>query len=395
MKEFDVIIIGGGLVGSACALGLKNAGLNVALVERHPPQIVYTGTQFDSRIYAISPSSEALLTQIGAWDKLPESRLTPVYDMRIFGDDNQARLTLSAYQQAVSHLATILESTTLQQGLWHALNESTHVDIFAPVACQDLHFTSTHATLTLTNGDQLQAALIIAADGSESWTRQQAGIQASVSWYHQKGVVANFRTQKAHHSMARQWFYPESILAYLPLPNRYLSIVWSCFDTEAERIKNLNPQDFCQKVAEAGHFSLGDLELVTPPQAFPLRLMNVEKLVSSRLVLIGDAAHLAHPLAGQGVNLGFEDVIDLIDVLTNRGGYQDVGQIGLLEQYARRRYESIRSLQLVTDGLQKLFNQDLNLPKTFHPLIKTLRNRGLTLTEKLPFLKYFLISQAL
>lgn len=395
MKEFDVIIIGGGLVGSACALGLKDAGLHVALIERFPPQTVYTGTQFDSRVYAISPSSEALLTQIGAWARLPADRIAPVYDMHIFGDVHPAMLTLSAYEQAVPRLATIMESSTLQHALWAALQESSHVHLFAPAQCHALQFTPSAAQVTLANGEVLHAALIIAADGSESWTRQQAGIQASMTWYHQKGVVANFKAKKAHHHIARQWFYPESILAYLPLPNRHLSIVWSCFDTEAERLKALDCQTFCQEVAAAGALSLGELELVTPPQAFPLRLMNVEKLVSSRLALIGDAAHLAHPLAGQGVNLGFEDVIDLIAVLSDRGGYQDVGQLALLDQYARRRYESIRSLQFVTDGLQKLFNQDLNLPPRLHPVIKFLRNQGLTLTEKIPFVKHFLISQAL
>ncbi|MDP2963501.1 MAG: FAD-dependent monooxygenase, partial [Sulfurimicrobium sp.] len=244
------------------------------------------------------------------------------------------------------------------------------------------------ATLTLQDGRTLRAKLIVGADGRDSWVRSQAGIEASPRAYGQDGVVANFATEKPHRNCAYQWFREDGILAYLPLPGNRISIVWSAFDALSQELMALPPDEFCRRVQEAGKNTLGKLRLITPPAAFSLRLLNLDQLVKPRVALIGDAAHNVHPLAGQGVNLGFQDAQQLARVLLQRESQRDCGDHLLLRRYERARKEDILSMQLLTDGLQKLFNNP-------DPLLRTLRNTGLSLTNHLGGLKNRLMRHAI
>lgn len=387
MSRFDVIVVGGGLVGSAQALALGQSGLQVALLDLGAPGPLPDDQSWDARIYAVTPGNAQFLGQVGAWGYMDASRIAPIVGMSIWGDDVKAHLEFNAYDAGVPELGFIAESRLMQDGLWKALAEAPSVEVFSPVRCAGLYIHPDHVSLILEDGRALEAALIIGADGGRSWVRQQAGIDVRTIPYEQLGVVANFETEKPHGNIARQWFLSDGILAWLPLPGNRISIVWSAFTEKAQSLMELDHEQFCQSVKEAGQDALGALRLITPPQAFPLRLQRNEAVVAPRLALVGDAAHLVHPLAGQGVNLGFRDVQQLAKILAGRGP-RDLGDILLLRRYERARQSDILSMQGVTTGLQKLFNND-RAGLTF------LRNAGLAITNQFPMIKRQLMAHAI
>lgn len=382
---FDVLIIGGGLVGASLAAALKSSGLNMALVETQPT--VHSNEGWDNRIYAVSPGGAAFLTQCDAWQQLDMKRVQPVETMRVFGDEDM-ELDFSAYQLGVPELAFILENRLLQQVLWQGLQEQDNLTLFHPTHCASLVWHDDAAYLQLQDGRTLKAKLVIGADGGNSWVRQQACIVAPPTLYNQHGVVANFTVEKSHRATAFQWFQPDSILALLPLPQQMVSMVWSVSPEKSEILLQLSHEELCAQVAAASHHTLGALQLVTPPAAFPLRLLNLPQIIKPRLALVGDAAHNIHPLAGQGVNLGFRDARQLAQVLLQRGAQQDCGNIHLLRRYERARKEDVLSMVLTTDVLKKLFNNS-------NPLLRAVRNVGLAATNRITPLKKMLARHAL
>jgi len=387
--KFDIVVIGGGLVGASLAVALKDSDLKIALVESHLPAPLPTDTSWDSRIYAISPGSATFLQDHGVWQMMDAARITPVYDMAVFGDDHAAHLDFSAYDLGVSELAFIVENRQLQTAVWNALKSSSkNIKIFCPAQCASLAWQESHVDVQLADGNLLQTALVIGADGVNSWVRKQAGIEVSRHAYQQVGVVANFSTELSHRNIAHQWFMRDGVLALLPLPGRQVSMVWSANDEKADKLQKLSDAALCQQVAEASSFTLGKMQLVTPPAGFPLNFVHVKELVKSRLLLIGDAAHGIHPLAGQGVNLGLRDTRQLVATLTARELQTDCGDYMLLRRFERARKEDILVMELVTDGLQKLFNNN-------NPTLARLRNLGFEVTNHLPLLKNRLMQHAL
>ncbi|MDP2827725.1 MAG: UbiH/UbiF family hydroxylase [Sulfuricellaceae bacterium] len=386
--NYDVVIVGAGLVGASLALALRDSGLKLALIEGREPVPLPDDASWDSRVYAINPANARFLDQHGVWSALGASRIEPVHEMHIWGDDVSAKLDFTAYQAGVSELAFIAESRLIQDGLWRALQTQENLDILCPAACASLEVGEDAATVSLQDGRQLQAKLLVGADGRESWVRAQAGITAQPRAYNQAGVVANFEIEKPHRQAAFQWFREDGILAWLPLPGKRISIVWSAYDELAGELLSLPADEFTRRVQEAGKNTLGHIKLVTPPAAFSLRLLNLAQLVRPRIALIGDAAHNVHPLSGQGVNLGFQDAMTLASVLQQREPKRDCGDYHLLRRYERARKEDILAMQLVTDGLQKLFNNA-------NPLLRALRNTGLGLTNHLDALKNRLIRHAI
>lgn len=387
MSQYDVIVVGGGLVGAALALALGEAGLQLALVERAPLPPLPNDQSWDARIYAVTPGNARFLNRLGAWDTLDSSRIAPIHAMSIWGDDGKSRLEFDAYEAGVPELGFIAESRLMQDGLWRVLQNHANVELICPAHCMALELLPETARLQLENGTVLQSSLVVGADGSNSWIRQQAGITVNTMPYDQLGVVANFETEKPHGGIARQWFLPDGILAWLPLPGNRISIVWSAFSARAQSLMALDAPAFCQAVAEVGHHALGELHLITPPAAFPLRLQRNEAMIASRLALVGDAAHLVHPLSGQGVNLGFRDAQQLAATLSGRGA-RNSGDILLLRRYERARKADILSMQAVTTGLQKLFNRDSTS-------LAWLRNNGLALTNRIAPLKRRLMAHAI
>ena len=383
--DFDVIIIGGGLVGASMAAALKSSGLKLGLLESQTACATNPG--WDSRIYAISPGNAAFLAECGAWQHLDMNRVQPVTAMRVFGDEG-TELDFSAYQIGAPELNFILENRLLQQALWQELQQQDNLTLFNPARCASLAWHDEYAGLTLEDGRELHAKLIVGADGRDSWVRQQAGISAAPALYQQHGVVANFKADKPHQGTAFQWFQPDGILALLPLPQQMVSMVWSVSPAMSAALLALPHEELCEKVAAASHHTLGGLKLVTPPAAFPLRMLNLPHIIAPRLALVGDAAHNVHPLAGQGVNLGFRDVRKLAQVLLQRDAQSDCGDAHLLRRYERARREDIAAMQLTTYTLKHLFNND-------NPLLRGMRNLGLSFTNQLAPLKKMLTRHAL
>jgi 2-polyprenylphenol 6-hydroxylase len=385
--HFDVVIVGGGLVGAAFAAALGDAALDVALIESRAPRAAQ-GVAWDARVYAISPASRQFLATLGAWDVLDSDRLTPIHRMQIFGDDGAADIVFDALATGVPELAWIVEDGALQTALWGLLSRQKNLRLFCPAQCATLNRDDGANALALEDGTRITADLIVGADGAQSWVRTAAGLVAADKPYAQQGVVANFSTARPHGGTAYQWFRPEGTLAYLPLPGQRTSIVWSAEENYAKELMALAPAQLASRVADAGGRVLGELESITPARAFPLHLLTVASSVAPGLALIGDAAHVVHPLAGQGVNLGFADARALASALIARESFRTCGDSRLLRQYERGRREQHAALQWVTDGLQRMFSSDISV-------VRQLRNRGLELTDALPVVKNLLTRQAL
>ncbi|GAB1720665.1 MAG: 2-octaprenyl-3-methyl-6-methoxy-1,4-benzoquinol hydroxylase [Nitrosospira sp.] len=389
LMKFDVVIIGGGLVGASLALALKESDLKIALVEPRLPSPPPDDDSWDARIYAISPGSAHFLRDCGAWQELDKARLAPVYEMAVFGDDPAARLDFSAYDIGSAELAFIAENRQLQNAVWNTLKrQKKHIRIYCPLQCAAITWTDTLAEIQLTDGSSVQAALVVGADGLNSWVREQASIKITRRSYQQTGVVANFRVEHSHRNIAYQWFRRDGVLALLPLPDEMVSMVWSANEERAKTLLDLSETKLCQEVADASFRTLGDLQLVTQAAAFPLNFLHVKSLVQPRLALIGDAAHGIHPLAGQGVNLGLRDARELAAILADRGMQSDCGDFFLLRRYERARKEDILAMETATDGLHRLF-QNAN------PTLVRWRNMGLGITNWLPFVKNMLMQHAL
>jgi ubiquinone biosynthesis UbiH/UbiF/VisC/COQ6 family hydroxylase len=383
---FDVAAVGAGVAGMAAALGAAQLGLKVALIG--PEARSFTPNEaapFDARIYALAPSVLGLLERLKVWGRLDAARLTPVARMRVFGDAGN-ELTFDAYGAALEQLATIVEEGALAQVLMAAC-------AFAPgitrvrAAVASLQGDRDRVGIGLDDGRALNARLLIGADGARSAVRAAAGINAVKTPYHQTALVANFACSQPHQGVAFQWFCDEGIVALLPLPGDFVSLVWSAPQALAEQLQALAPDAFAQRVTDRTQSVVGVLGLRGSVQAFALRLVRVDRIVAERVALVGDAAHVVHPLAGQGLNLGLQDVSDLLQVLAAREEFRDPGDRVLLRRYARARAEPVGLMRFTTDGLARLFGSE-------DPLARRLRNAGLSLVDRIGPLKNALIRHA-
>ena len=383
-RTFDVVIVGGGLAGLSLACALRDTRLKIAVVEGRAP---VRPAAWDARVYAISPVNANFLKAIGAWKHLDGERIAPIRARESRGDAG-ARLDFSAYQSGVSELGWILESSLMACELWESVKRQGKLALLCPATPVAVDMQKNAAGLTLTDGQTISGKLLVGADGRDSWVRQTLGLQAINTPYGEMGVVANFACERPHRYIARQWFRDDGVLAWLPLPGNRISIVWSTPDKHARALLELPETEFCTRVAAAGHHELGRLSQITPPAAFPLRLMRVPHTVAPRLALIGDAAHGIHPLSGHGINLGYQDAQALAELLASTPAWQDIGEERLLRRYQRARCEETVLMQTTTHTLRQLFREKL-------PGFKPLRNLGMNLTNALPVVKSLLVRYAL
>lgn len=387
----EICIVGNGAIAKTTALGLANAGLKVILLGPPAPPVTAPAAGWDARVYALNHTAHRLLSSLKVWGALDAARVTAVDAMIIHGDGpNPGGLAFDAYGAHTDTLAWILEERNLNQALDAALRFAQNVTIVGGRAAALLRGDD-HATVTLGDGSSIEAQLVVGADGAESWVRGQCDIGLDYRSYGQRGVVTNFACEKPHHGAAHQWFTGEQgIVALLPLAGNQVSLVWSAPDALADTLRAESAQQIADRLAVYAADKLGALTPLQPElvRDFPLRLIRPHAMTSPRVALVGDAAHVVHPMAGHGMNLGFGDVAQLIETLAAREPQRGVGDARVLARYERARKEDVLLMQVTTDGLARLFGADTE------PL-RAVRNLGLNLLDKIPVLKRRLISHAM
>jgi 2-octaprenylphenol hydroxylase len=384
IMDYDVAVAGAGLAGLALACSLT--GTSVALVARDLPSAP-PSDGFDARVYAISPANVVHLERLGVWQRIPATCRTPVYGMQIHGDDGRSVLGFDAYEAGVPALAWIVEDSRLQAALFEGVSSRPDVSLLIPAMLEEFEADEGGLRIRLGDGRRLDASLLVGADGAASRVRVEAGMSAIESDYGQTAVVANFHTGRPHHGMAYQWFQGGPVLALLPLPGDAVSMVWSLPQAQAQALLEAPRARFEASVLNASLGVLGSLDLAGAPRGFPLRRLRVPQPVSHRVALIGDAAHVVHPLAGQGMNLGLQDARTLADVLSRREPGRDPGDGALLRRYARARAEDVRAMDRVVDGLFRLFGGA--------GIARALRNPGLAIADRMPMLKGLMVRRAM
>lgn len=358
--ELDAIVVGAGIVGSATALALAREGFDVALVEAQAPKPWQVDDPVDLRVVALAPDGAALLDALGVWQGILAARVGPYRRMCVWDALAPGELVFDAIERGESALGWIVENRLLQHALWQALEGGTNpVRLRCPDTLENIEDDGDGVVATLAGGERLHARVLVGADGLASPLRERLGIGTHGRDYGQRAVVAHVATERPHEGTAWQRFQPGGPLAFLPLADGRCSIVWSLPEAEATRVLALDDESFLGELGCALDFRLGAITATTPRAAFPLRLRLAERYVAGRCVLVGDAAHGVHPLAGQGMNLGLRDVANLrrqfIEART-RGG--DIGAAHVLRRYERERRSENTVAARSFDLIERVYSSD-------------------------------------
>ena len=399
LQTYDVIIVGGGMVGACMAGALCNSvntshptqqhSIRIAVIDTHAPPRDWSREQFDPRVSAISRATKNIFTAIGAWQNMVAERVTPYRAMHVWDSTGNGMIHFDSADIGEPELGHIIENRVILQGLLQVIEQNSHIDYLCPEQPVALDQHASHSSITLASGKSLAAKLIIGADGARSWVRQAAGIGTRQTSYRQKAVVTTVKTQLPHQDTAWQRFLPTGPLAFLPLTDNYSSIVWSADETRADELLALDDDAFKQQLQEALANKLGSIEYCDSRAAFPLHSQHANHYVTQRIALIGDAAHTIHPLAGQGVNLGFADAASLAEVLiTAMQQGKDLGNTAVLRRYERWRKGNNLAMQSAMTGFKSLFGNNL-------PVLREIRNIGLNLTNQFTPMKNSLIRYAM
>lgn len=350
-----------------------------------PPRPEADADEFDIRVFALSEGTRSFLREIGAWQRMPTERIAPVTRMEVFGDDGASRLDFAPREGRA--LAWIAEGNRMARALEEAAR-TREAEMVHGVRLRTIANRGEGITAAAEDGSVHDADLLVGADGADSWVRSQLGLAADAKRYRETAVVAHFRCERPAAGVARQWFRPDGILAWLPLPGERMSIVWSARDELANELAALEPEELARRVRDAGGAALGDLVLDSRVATFPLRLIRVPRISVPGGVLIGDAAHGVHPLAGQGVNLGFQDARTLARTLAERSPLERPGDLALLRRHERARRADVDAMQFVTDRLEWLFGIEAGVAAMA-------RNTGLRAINALPVAKRALGAHAM
>lgn len=336
--ELDVIVVGAGAAGGALALALARDGFEVAVVEAREPAPWRAGDEVDLRVVALAPDARELLDGIGVWPAIASARIGPYREMHVWDALAPGSLHFDAAGNGEAALGWIVENKLIQHALWQALATEARVRVLCPAEVETIDDGEDAVGATLADGTRLRARALVSAEGAESSVRAKLGIAFEGRDYGQRAVVAHVTTALPHQGTAWQRFQPGGPLAFLPLADGRCSIVWSLPDAQAARILALDDAAFRAELGCAFDFRLGEITAATKRAAFPLRLRLADRFVHGRCVLAGDAAHVVHPLAGQGMNLAFRDVRCLRRVLgAARERGSDIGAAHVLRRYARER----------------------------------------------------------
>ena len=392
--QADLIIVGAGMVGSALALALEHSGLEILVVDGGPLSVRPFAAEgaFEPRVSALSAASQRILERLGVWDGIAARRVSPYRDMRVWDGSGTGSVHFSAASVHAEVLGHIVENRVVQDALLDRLHDS-QIGLLGSARLEQLRRSGDGWLLTLADGRELRAPLLVAADGANSAVRRLVGC-ATREWdYLHHAIVTSVRCERPHQATAWQRFTDDGPLAFLPLARQgdehWCSIVWSTVPAEAERLMALDDEAFRHELGKAFEWRLGQVTAVDPRICIPLRQRHAKRYVESGLALIGDAAHSIHPLAGQGVNLGFLDAAVLAEVLLHalqRG--EQANDVRVLSRYERRRMPHNLAMMAAMEGFERLFQAD-PLP------LRLLRNSGLNWVDELPDAKALFVRRAL
>jgi 2-octaprenylphenol hydroxylase len=377
----DVAIVGAGMVGAALALALARAGFDVAMVESRAPASWRSEDEVDLRVVALASSSIAMFERLDVWTTIRAARACAYRRMRVWDALAPGQLHFDAADDGANALGYIVESRLIQHVLWQTLQADVRIALHCPARVAASEVDGERRALQLDDGSRIAAQLVVAADGADSALRDLLGIATHDRDYAQRAVVAHVRTERAHENTAWQRFLPNATIAFLPLADGRSSIVWSVANAEAERLLALDDAVFCNELGAAFDFRLGAITACTARAAFPLRMKLADDYAAPRFALIGDAAHVVHPLAGQGVNLGLRDVDELCAALIQaRDAKRDFASEAVLRRYERRRRSENAIAAYSFDAIQRVFGSE-SMP------LAALRGLGLNIVDNVAPLK--------
>ena len=394
-KHYDLIISGGGMVGLALAAAGQQLGLRCAVIEQRAVTITQRqADEFSTRVSAINLASERLLTRLGAWQQIPDIRKSAYRDMHVWDGLGNSQIDFSAQDAQVSHLGHIVENDQITEALWQVILEQTTIDVFTNDQITRWQQHEDFIALTTDQGRQLRGSVLAGCEGKHSIVRQLSELEQWQWDYQHTALVATLYHQRPHQETARQVFLESGPLAFLPLtcstPGRYASsIVWSAKTPVAVALQALNDSDFLTQLQQASEGHYGDLLKITPRTAFALTASQTKRYFRGRAVVLGDAAHTIHPLAGLGVNLGFLDAAALAEALASaKTQQQDCGHPYVLRRYQRQRQSHNLAVAGLMEGLKRLYDSQTAMPVL-------LRNQALSALNHSSLLKRPLIRGAL
>ncbi len=391
----DIIIAGGGMVGAALACALAKQGFTITLLERRKPDLQWPQHSYDIRVSAISRASQNIFHNLQAWPRMVQRRVTPYEHMRVWESGSGVALPWvpEIYFQAADigepDLGHIIENRVIQGALWEQMQTLENIEIRCPASISGLDLDEQSPRVILNDGARISTTLIVAADGARSSLRGLAGISTGGWGYNQTAVVCTVKAEAGNQSSCWQRFMPSGPLALLPMEQDLFSIVWSTTPKQAEGLVQMPPEAFSSALTQASEVRLGQLHLLGERGAFPLRLQHAKQYIKPGLALVGDAAHVIHPLAGQGVNLGLLDMAELTDILVQaRDKGHPLGSLHTLRRYERARKGENIAMQGAMDLFKRVFSNDIA------PL-RLARDLGMGLAEHAPPLKNLLIRNAM
>jgi 2-octaprenylphenol hydroxylase len=388
MRTFDIVVVGGGIVGLTQALALHKTGLSVAVVESNPSQGLPSGEP-QLRVSALTLATENIFRGLGVWSHLDDARITAYQSMYVWDQDSFANIAFTAEQVSQTQLGYIVENKNIRHALWLQAEQSANIEILAAKITK-LSFGQQECFITLADDTHLTARLVIGADGPNSIVKKQASLAQTFWDYDQHAIVATVKTAEPHNHTARQVFTPSGPLAFLPLwDDHQCSIVWSQDQAKAAEILALPDDEFNKALTTAFDCNLGLCELISTKQSYPLKMQYARQWVRDRVAIVGDAAHTIHPLAGQGANLGISDAAALaqqISLLVEQG--KDFGLARNLRPFERwRKTETVKMIAAM-EGFKRMFSGN-------HPLKKLVRDAGLSLANHSSKTKQKIIQQAM